>query len=76
MHGFNFRINYLLRQNIRSLILTSGTLAPLETLISEMDIPDPIKLTNPHIIDRSQVLVKVVDSGADAEKFDTSFRNR
>lgn len=71
-----FRIKHLFQQEIRSLILTSGTLAPLRPLISEMEIPNPLHLENPHIIDQSQVLVKIVERGADGELFDTRYSNR
>lgn len=56
--------------------MTSGTLEPLDELETEMEIPAPIKLTNQHIIDQSQVYVNVVSNGADGITFDSSFRNR
>jgi hypothetical protein len=40
---------------VRSFLLTSGTLSPLESFISEMQMPFPCTLENPHIIQPSQV---------------------
>lgn len=66
----------LLDSGIRCLIMTSGTLEPLDELETEMEIPSPIKLKNPHIIDQSQVFVNIVSKGHDGTKFDASFRKR
>ena len=90
-----FAMTLLLGTQIRSIILTSGTLgyfllfnynsidlkhqqfsAPLQALISELSIPVGQRLENPHIIDNSQVCVKVVSSGPDGELLDSSFKNR
>ncbi|XP_039441302.1 regulator of telomere elongation helicase 1 homolog [Culex pipiens pallens] len=72
--GFGMR--QLLGRNARSIILTSGTLAPLKPLISELDIPIAVKLENPHIIDGSQVCVKIVGQGPDKESLNSSYGNR
>ncbi|KXJ71470.1 hypothetical protein RP20_CCG020471 [Aedes albopictus] len=66
----------LLGRNARSIILTSGTLAPLKPLISELDIPIAVRLENPHIIDGSQVCVKIVGQGPDKEMLNSSYSNR
>ncbi|XP_058443866.1 regulator of telomere elongation helicase 1 homolog [Malaya genurostris] len=72
--GFGMR--QLLGKNARSIILTSGTLAPLKPLISELDIPIAVRLENPHIIDGSQVCVKIVGQGPDKESLNSSYSNR
>nr|XP_029707927.1 regulator of telomere elongation helicase 1 homolog [Aedes albopictus] len=72
--GFGMR--QLLGRNARSIILTSGTLAPLKPLISELDIPIAVRLENPHIIDGSQVCVKIVGQGPDKEMLNSSYSNR
>uniref|UniRef100_A0A182SJA5 Helicase ATP-binding domain-containing protein n=1 Tax=Anopheles maculatus TaxID=74869 RepID=A0A182SJA5_9DIPT len=59
--GFGMR--QLLDSGARSIILTSGTLAPLKPFISELNMPVDVSLENPHIIDRSQVYVKVISHG-------------
>ncbi|XP_052867380.1 regulator of telomere elongation helicase 1 homolog [Anopheles cruzii] len=72
--GFGMR--QLTCRNIRSIILTSGTLAPLRPLINELNIPVGVSLENPHIIDRNQVLVKVVSQGPDKVTLNSSYNNR
>lgn len=71
-----FRMQYLLDQQIRCLILTSGTLAPLDDLISEMEISIPIRLKNPHIIENFQVYVKIIGAGPDEQLLDSCYNNR
>lgn len=44
-----------MKQGVHSVILTSGTLAPLHATVSELGIPVPVTLENPHIIQPSQV---------------------
>uniref|UniRef100_A0A182XXV8 Regulator of telomere elongation helicase 1 homolog n=1 Tax=Anopheles stephensi TaxID=30069 RepID=A0A182XXV8_ANOST len=72
--GFGMR--QLLDSGARSIILTSGTLAPLKPLISELNMPVEVSLENPHIIDRSQVYVKVISHGPDRMELNSSFKNR
>uniref|UniRef100_T1GSC6 Regulator of telomere elongation helicase 1 homolog n=1 Tax=Megaselia scalaris TaxID=36166 RepID=T1GSC6_MEGSC len=66
----------LLNKNIRSIILTSGTLAPLKPLIAELAFPVSHRLENPHIVNSSQVFVKVVSSGPDKEPLISNYENR
>ncbi|XP_055531532.1 regulator of telomere elongation helicase 1 homolog [Wyeomyia smithii] len=72
--GFSMR--QLLGHHVRSIILTSGTLSPLKPLISELDIPVAVRLENPHIIDGSQVCVKIVTRGPDRVNLNSSYVNR
>lgn len=71
-----FGMQYLLGKNVRSIILTSGTLAPLKPLISELDIPISVNLENPHIVDSSQVCVKIISHGSDKEMLNSNYENR
>uniref|UniRef100_A0A1B0F9W0 Helicase ATP-binding domain-containing protein n=1 Tax=Glossina morsitans morsitans TaxID=37546 RepID=A0A1B0F9W0_GLOMM len=62
-----FGMEQLLNKNIRSIILTSGTLAPLKPLIAELALPVMQQLENPHIVSQSQVYMpkaceRIVDS--------------
>lgn len=66
----------VLAKNVRSIILTSGTLAPLKPLISELALRVEHRLENPHIIKSSQVAVKIVSSGPDKELLDGAYQNR
>ncbi|XP_049283993.1 regulator of telomere elongation helicase 1 homolog [Anopheles funestus] len=71
-----FGMKQLLDSGARSIILTSGTLAPLKPLISELNMPVAVSLENPHIIDPSQVYVKVITHGPDRVELNSSFKNR
>lgn len=75
-HNYVFSIQYLVQQRIRCLIMTSGTLAPLIPLINELDIPFPVRLTNPHIVKQLQVCVKIVGRGPDDKQLISNFQNR
>uniref|UniRef100_A0A2K6M0J9 Regulator of telomere elongation helicase 1 n=1 Tax=Rhinopithecus bieti TaxID=61621 RepID=A0A2K6M0J9_RHIBE len=66
----------LVRQGVRSLILTSGTLAPVSSFALEMQIPFPVCLENPHIIDKHQIWVGVVPRGPDGAQLSSAFDRR
>lgn len=69
-------MQHLLGKGVRSIILTSGTLAPLKPLISELDIPISVNLENPHIVNSSQVCVKIISQGSDKESLNSNYENR
>lgn len=71
-----FRIHNILGQDIRSLIMTSGTLAPFHPIINEMLIPMPITLENQHVVKRDQVYIEIGRIGVKGEKMDASHKNR
>ncbi|KAH8300994.1 hypothetical protein KR044_009055 [Drosophila immigrans] len=71
-----FGMEQLLNTNVRSVILTSGTLAPLKPLIAELAIPVAHYLENPHIVDHSQVYVKIIGTGPDREQLISNYKNR
>lgn len=52
-----------INENCKSVILTSGTLSPMDSFASELSMPFPIKLEATHVIDRSQVWVGVIPMG-------------
>ncbi|XP_036085024.1 regulator of telomere elongation helicase 1 isoform X6 [Rousettus aegyptiacus] len=66
----------LLRQGVRTLILTSGTLAPVSSFALEMQIPFPVSLENPHVIDKHQIWVGVVPNGPDGAQLSSAFDRR
>lgn len=72
----NFRIENIIGQSIRSLILTSGTLSPFQPIINEMDISMPVQLSNSHVIERFQVHAEVCQVGVKNEKMDGGHENR
>ncbi|XP_070444742.1 regulator of telomere elongation helicase 1 isoform X6 [Equus przewalskii] len=66
----------LVRQGVRTLILTSGTLAPVSSFALEMQIPFPVCLENPHVIDKHQIWVGVVPKGPDGAQLSSAFDKR
>ncbi|XP_076427526.1 regulator of telomere elongation helicase 1 isoform X9 [Peromyscus maniculatus bairdii] len=66
----------LVYQGVRTLILTSGTLAPLSSFALEMQIPFPVCLENPHIIGRNQLWVGVVPRGPDGVQLSSAYDKR
>uniref|UniRef100_A0A8C3YH39 Regulator of telomere elongation helicase 1 n=1 Tax=Catagonus wagneri TaxID=51154 RepID=A0A8C3YH39_9CETA len=66
----------LLRQGVRTLILTSGTLSPVSSFALEMQIPFPVCLENPHVVDKHQVWVGVVPKGPDGAQLSSAFDKR
>nr|XP_055039817.1 regulator of telomere elongation helicase 1 [Misgurnus anguillicaudatus] len=71
-----FSMQDLLRQEVRCIILTSGTLSPLSSFTCEMQIPFPVSLENPHVIQRDQIFVSIIDKGPDGVKLSTAFERR
>ncbi|KAL0841701.1 hypothetical protein ABMA28_013973 [Loxostege sticticalis] len=71
-----FGMKQLLDQNVRSIILTSGTLAPLKPLISELGIPIGVQLENPHIVKSNQICVKIISQGPDTTPLNSNYQNR
>ncbi|XP_041977569.1 regulator of telomere elongation helicase 1 homolog [Aricia agestis] len=71
-----FGMKQLVDQNVRSVILTSGTLAPLKPLISELGIPIGVQLENPHIVKSNQICVKIIPQGPDSEPLNSNYQNR
>lgn len=66
----------LMGKNVRTVILTSGTLAPLKPLITELGIPIDVRLENPHIVTGAQVCVKIISQGPDQEPLISNYQNR
>ncbi|KAJ7332208.1 hypothetical protein JRQ81_014388, partial [Phrynocephalus forsythii] len=60
-----YSMHELVRQGVRTIILTSGTLSPLSSFTLEMQIPFPVCLENPHVIDKHQIWVGVIPNGPD-----------
>ncbi|XP_017484013.1 PREDICTED: regulator of telomere elongation helicase 1 homolog [Rhagoletis zephyria] len=71
-----FGMEQLLNTQVRSIILTSGTLAPLKPLIAELAVPIAQSLENPHIVSQSQVFVRIIGTGPDREQLISNFANR
>ncbi|XP_045433235.1 regulator of telomere elongation helicase 1 isoform X1 [Pipistrellus kuhlii] len=66
----------LVGQGVRTLLLTSGTLAPVASFALEMQIPFPVCLENPHVIDKHQIWVGIVPKGPDGAQLSSAFDRR
>lgn len=62
--------------NVRSIIVTSGTLSPLPSYSMELGLPFPHTLENPHIIGDDQVHVRVVGHGVSGKLLNSSYNRR
>ena len=66
----------LLEAGCRSIILTSGTLAPLSSFATELQIPLRYTLENPHVIAPDQIHVRVLPVGPGGVRLNSSYKNR
>ncbi|OAY36775.1 regulator of telomere elongation helicase 1 homolog isoform X10 [Manihot esculenta] len=64
------------RMGVGSIILTSGTLSPMESFAQELKLNFPIRLENPHVISSNQMWAGVVPAGPSGRPFNSSYRNR
>ncbi|KAL3680444.1 hypothetical protein R1sor_023400 [Riccia sorocarpa] len=64
------------KMGVRSVILTSGTLAPLDSFALELNLPFNVRLENPHVIDASQIWVGVVQAGPSGRGLNSSYKTR
>ncbi|KAL6882066.1 hypothetical protein ACP4OV_011538 [Aristida adscensionis] len=65
-----------LKLGVRSIILTSGTLSPLDSLAIELNLEFPVRLENPHVISADQIWVGVVPVGPSGHALNSSYRTR
>ncbi|XP_053250552.1 regulator of telomere elongation helicase 1 isoform X3 [Podarcis raffonei] len=71
-----YSMHELVRQEIRTIILTSGTLSPLSSFTMEMQIPFPVCLENPHVIDKHQIWVGIIPKGPDGGLLSSTYEKR
>ncbi|GKY99980.1 hypothetical protein MPSEU_000951500 [Mayamaea pseudoterrestris] len=60
----------------KSIIVTSGTLAPLKGLSMELGLKFPHTLENPHIITEKQIHVRVIGKGVSGKALSSSYERR
>ncbi|XP_076333405.1 Fanconi anemia group J protein homolog isoform X2 [Tachypleus tridentatus] len=60
---------------IHSLIVTSGTLSPMKSFQSELDVPFPVQLEANHIINKSQIWVGTISHGPSGALLNGCFRH-
>ncbi|KHN32605.1 regulator of telomere elongation helicase 1 homolog [Glycine soja] len=64
------------KYGVRSIILTSGTLSPMESFAQELKLDFPIRLENPHVITANQIWAGVLPVGPSGRTFNSSYRTR
>lgn len=64
------------KSGVRSVILTSGTLSPLDSFAEELKLHFPVRLENPHVIGPNQIWAGVVPVGPSGRTFNSSYRTR
>ena len=72
--GFNMQ--RLSKLDPQSIILTSGTLSPLQSTAEEVGIPFSVQLENQHVVNASQVWCGVLATGIDKIPLNSSFKTR
>nr|XP_056700889.1 regulator of telomere elongation helicase 1 [Euleptes europaea] len=71
-----YSMHELVRQGVRNIILTSGTLSPVSSFSLEMQIPFPVCLENPHVIDKHQIWVGIIPRGPDGGLLSSTYEKR
>jgi hypothetical protein len=66
----------LKRLGVRSIILTSGTLSPMDAFREDLKIPFNIVLENPHVIGPNQVWISVIGTGPNGKVLNSSYERR
>ncbi|XP_060083627.1 regulator of telomere elongation helicase 1-like, partial [Ylistrum balloti] len=66
----------LVAHGVKNVILTSGTLSPITSFTSEMQIPFPLRLENPHVIEKHQVWIGTMQKGPDGVVLNSNYETR
>ena len=66
----------LKEKGARCVVLASGTLSPMSSFASELALPFPVRLENPHVIAPDQVWGGVVPVGPSGKRLNSSYRFR
>ena len=61
---------------VRSLILTSGTLSPMEAFKEDLKVPFTVELENPHVIDNNQIWVAAMARGSNGGELLSTYERR
>ncbi|XP_022714945.1 regulator of telomere elongation helicase 1 homolog isoform X2 [Durio zibethinus] len=64
------------KMGVGSIVLTSGTLSPLDSFAQELKLDFPVRLENPHVISSNQIWAGVVPLGPSGRPFNSSYQNR
>jgi regulator of telomere elongation helicase 1 len=66
----------ILDQGVRNVVLASGTLSPMSSWATEMQMNFEVKLENKHVIREDQLLAAVVRKGPSGVTLNSSYKNR
>jgi DNA repair helicase (rad3) len=69
-------MNELAALNVRSILVTSGTLSPLPSYSLELGLPFPHILENGHIIGKDQISVRVISKGVSGKGLTSTYNRR
>lgn len=69
-------IKSLINLGVHNLIITSGTLSPLESFECEMGISFPVKLQNSHVITKNQLSIQVIYKDPSGHELTGSYEKR
>ncbi|CAI2375692.1 unnamed protein product [Moneuplotes crassus] len=72
--GFCFK--QIKKLGVRSIILTSGTLSPMQSFAEELQTTFEIQLENSHVIQPSQVCMGVLPKGVEGNNFTFTYQTR
>ncbi|CAG7905096.1 unnamed protein product [Brassica rapa] len=64
------------KKGVGSIILTSGTLSPMDSLAQELELEFPVRLENPHVISSNQLWAGVVSTGPSGCVLNYCYSNR
>ncbi|KAH9666133.1 Regulator of telomere elongation helicase 1-like [Citrus sinensis] len=64
------------RLEVGSIILTSGTLSPMDSFAQELKLNFPLRVENPHVITSKQIWAGIVPVGPSGYLLNSSYRNR
>uniref|UniRef100_A0A0D3D237 Regulator of telomere elongation helicase 1 homolog n=1 Tax=Brassica oleracea var. oleracea TaxID=109376 RepID=A0A0D3D237_BRAOL len=64
------------KKGVGSIILTSGTLSPMDSLAQELELEFPVRLENPHVISSNQLWAGVVSTGPLGCVLNSCYSNR
>ncbi|CAF2209350.1 unnamed protein product [Brassica napus] len=64
------------KKGVGSIILTSGTLSPMDSLAQEQELEFPVRLENPHVISSNQLWAGVASTGPPGCVLNSCYSNR
>lgn len=62
--------------NVRSILITSGTLSPLPSFSMELGLDFPVQLENDHVIKPDQIFVRVLGKGVSGKELSSKYGRR